>query len=77
LRTTDGSLRPHRRTGFSPTGALKQVNADYPAIDTATNHDLRDLTYGPLDGVHTGDINRDGLVDVVSGWEQSGDLMLY
>ena len=29
------------------------------------------------DGVHTGDINRDGLVDVVSGWEQSGDLMLY
>ena len=29
------------------------------------------------DGVHVGDINRDGLVDVVSGWEQSGDLMLY
>lgn len=29
------------------------------------------------DGVHTGDINRDGFVDVVSGWEQSGDLMLY
>jgi len=29
------------------------------------------------DGVHTGDMNRDGLVDVVSGWEQSGDLMLY
>ena len=29
------------------------------------------------DGVHTGDINRDGRVDVVSGWEQSGDLMLY
>jgi len=29
------------------------------------------------DGVHTGDINRDGLVDVVSGWEQSGDLILY
>jgi len=29
------------------------------------------------DGVHTGDINRDGLADVVSGWEQSGDLMLY
>lgn len=29
------------------------------------------------DGVHTGDINHDGLVDVVSGWEQSGDLILY
>jgi len=29
------------------------------------------------DGVHTGDFNQDGAVDVVSGWEQSGDLMLY
>ena len=29
------------------------------------------------DGVHIGDINHDGLVDVVSGWEQSGNLMLY
>jgi hypothetical protein len=29
------------------------------------------------DGVHTGDMNRDGLIDVVSGWEQSGELMLY
>ncbi len=33
---------------FLPPEALKLVNADYPAIDTATNHDLRDLTYGPL-----------------------------
>ena len=29
------------------------------------------------DGVHTGDINRDGFVDVVSGWEQSGNIFLY
>lgn len=29
------------------------------------------------DGVHTGDINQDGLIDVVSGWEQSGDIRLY
>lgn len=29
------------------------------------------------DGVHTGDMNGDGLLDVVSGWEESGDLMLY
>lgn len=29
------------------------------------------------DGVHLGDINRNGMIDVVSGWEQSGDLMLY
>ena len=28
-------------------------------------------------GVHTGDINRDDLIDVVSGWEQSCDRMLY
>jgi hypothetical protein len=33
---------------FLPPEALKRVNADYPAIDTATNHDLGDLTYGPL-----------------------------
>jgi len=32
---------------FLPCRALAQVNSDYPAIDTATNHDLRDLTYGP------------------------------
>ena len=36
-----------------------------------------DTSGNGADGVHTGDINRDGLVDVVSGWEQSGDLMLY
>jgi hypothetical protein len=36
-----------------------------------------DASGNGADGVHTGDINRDGLVDVVSGWEQSGDLMLY
>ncbi len=38
------------------------------AIDTSGNG---------ADGVTTGDINRDGLIDVVSGWEQSGDLRLY
>ncbi len=29
------------------------------------------------DGVHLGDINNDGLVDVVSGWEQSGKVKVY
>lgn len=33
---------------FLPPDQLKLVNADYPDIDTATNHDLCDLTYGPL-----------------------------
>jgi hypothetical protein len=32
---------------FLPPAVLRQVNADYPAIDTATNHKLRDLNYGP------------------------------
>ena len=36
-----------------------------------------DASGSGADGVHTGDINRDGLIDVVSGWEQSGDLRLY
>jgi hypothetical protein len=33
---------------FLPPENLKLVNADYPVIDTAANHDLSDLTYGPL-----------------------------
>ena len=36
-----------------------------------------DASGNGADGVHVGDMNRDGLVDVVSGWEQSGDLRLY
>lgn len=36
-----------------------------------------DASGNGADGVNTGDFNRDGLVDVVSGWEQSGDMMLY
>ncbi|GAB5450502.1 MAG: hypothetical protein Hals2KO_08300 [Halioglobus sp.] len=38
---------------------------------------LIDASGSGADGVHTGDINQDGLADVVSGWEESGDLMLY
>jgi hypothetical protein len=36
-----------------------------------------DASGNGADGVHTGDMNRDGFIDVVSGWEQSGELMLY
>jgi len=32
--------------GFLSTAALAQVNADYPAIDTAANHALENLSYG-------------------------------
>jgi len=33
---------------FLTPESLKRVNADYPTIETASNHDLRDLIYGPL-----------------------------
>tara|TARA_R110002110_G_scaffold415860_1_gene658748 strand:- start:77158 stop:78450 length:1293 start_codon:yes stop_codon:yes gene_type:complete len=36
-----------------------------------------DASGNGADGVHTGDINRDGLIDVVSGWEESGQVKLY
>ena len=32
---------------FLSSGTLAQVNADYPAIDTAANHALDNLQYGP------------------------------
>jgi len=33
--------------GFLSPGVLARVNADYPAIDTAANHSLDNLQYGP------------------------------
>tara|TARA_R110002072_G_scaffold108486_2_gene235360 strand:- start:3618 stop:4244 length:627 start_codon:yes stop_codon:yes gene_type:complete len=33
--------------GFLSADALQQVNRDYPAIDTAANHALENLSYGP------------------------------
>jgi SM-20-related protein len=33
--------------GFLSADILAQVNADYPAIDTAANHALENLQYGP------------------------------
>ncbi len=33
--------------GFLPADTLATVNADYPAIDTAANHSLDNLSYGP------------------------------
>jgi SM-20-related protein len=33
--------------GFLNSDVLTQVNADYPAIDTAANHALENLQYGP------------------------------
>jgi hypothetical protein len=44
---------------FLPPDALKRVNGDYPAIDTATNHDLRDLSYGPLFGGFLSELQTD------------------
>lgn len=36
--------------GFLSDDTLQRVNADYPAIDTAANHALESLQYGPLFG---------------------------
>lgn len=36
-----------------------------------------DDTGNGADGVHVADINQDGFADVVSGWEQSGEIKLY
>ena len=36
--------------GFISPETLKSVNADYPAIDTAANHALEGLSYGPQFG---------------------------
>ena len=33
--------------GFLSAGALARTNADYPAIDSAANHALENLQYGP------------------------------
>ena len=46
------------------------------AGDCWTLHIIGDEGNG-ADGVHLGDIDRDGYLDVVAGWEQSGHLMLY
>lgn len=32
---------------FIPAAELAAINADYPEIDSAANHDLEDLRYGP------------------------------
>lgn len=36
--------------GFLDAGALARVNEDYPAIDTAANHSLENVSYGPAFG---------------------------
>ena len=36
--------------GFLSAGVLARVNADYPAIETAANHELENLQYGPVFG---------------------------
>jgi len=36
--------------GFLDGETLQRVNADYPAIDTAANHALENLSYGPAFG---------------------------
>lgn len=44
---------------FLDGAALRAVNADYPAISTAANHALEDLTYGPAFARLIGDLESD------------------
>ena len=51
--------------GFISPEALARVNADYPAIDTAANHALENLSFGPAFGA---------LMDEVRGQEVATTL---
>lgn len=58
--------------------SLFSCGAEYS--HSSHNHWIKwsiDSSGNGADGVHTSDINRDGFIDVVSGWEQSGDILLY
>jgi hypothetical protein len=59
------------RAGLRPEPSFEMCSGD-----CWTLHVIDDSGNG-ADGVHLGDIDGDGYVDVVSGWEQSGDLRLY
>lgn len=51
---------------------LGQAHADKP-----WNRHTIDAQFNGADGVRLGDFNRDGLPDVVTGWEESGLVRLY
>ena len=52
--------------GFLSPELLSAVNADYPAIDTAANHALENLSYGPAFGQLMDDLQSDEFAQVIS-----------
>ena len=69
-------LHPIRRCSFLVVllALLPQFNAR--ASDLWKRHTIDDSLKG-ADGVRLGDFNDDGLLDVVTGWEESGVVRLY
>ncbi len=64
---------------FAPLSAL--FSADDPSVVNAPGpawkrHTIDDTSKG-ADGVKLGDINRDGLQDIVTGWEEGGVVRVY
>ncbi len=51
---------------FIDSDSLAQINADYPAIETAANHDLESLTYGPAFGRFVEEMRSRELAEVLA-----------
>ncbi|WP_461481226.1 2OG-Fe(II) oxygenase [Porticoccus sp.] len=51
---------------FIDSDGLAQINADYPAIDTAANHDLDSLSYGPAFGRFVAEMRSRELAEVLA-----------
>ena len=64
---------------IAPLSAL--ISADEPSVVNAPGptwkrHTIDNTSKG-ADGVKLGDINRDGLQDIVTGWEEGGEVRVY
>jgi hypothetical protein len=53
--------------GFLGPEALSRVNTDYPAIDTAANHALENLGYGPAFGELMEELQGEEFAEVLGG----------
>jgi hypothetical protein len=60
---------------LSPLSA-KQTHSDAPAGEPWVRHVIDNTSHG-ADGTKLGDINRNGLLDVTTGWEEGGVTRVY
>ena len=51
--------------GFIGASALARINGDYPAIDTAANHALENLQYGPAFGELLEELQEPGFLEAL------------